>query len=72
MDLNLDKEWLKRRVEQEGDHEVAAGQLALPPVKVRKGTSDLVRRTRRHDDPRRKNRAQQKRAWKRDMREDLS
>lgn len=38
-------------------------------VKVRKGTSEKVRGTIRHEDPRRKSRAADKRNWKREVRE---
>ena len=40
-------------------------------VKVRKGAHGNVRGTRRHDDPRRKTRAQEKHAWRRELREDF-
>ena len=41
----------------------------LNEIKVRKGAHELVRPTKRHVDPRRKSRAQQKRDWKREARE---
>lgn len=37
--------------------------------KVRKGHHALVRKSKRHDDRRKKNRAQEKRAWKKELRD---
>ena len=36
-------------------------------VKVRKGAHGNVRRTKRHQDPRRKTRAQERTAWRREI-----
>ena len=38
-------------------------------IKVRKGTSEMVRNVIRHEDPRRPKKAKQKREWKREVRE---
>ncbi len=41
----------------------------IKDIKVRKAASDKVRSTMRHEDPRHKSRAKQKRDWKREVRD---
>ena len=45
-------------------------KITIPQIKVRRGQSELVRSTRVHDkDPRKKTRAQQKKEWKKSIKD---